>query len=125
MDADEIILAPIYTAHEKPIAGIGLDYLNRFFQRRFDERKLKCMSEQSEIIGYLEDSTQSGDVILTIGAGDVCKIGYALADTLRRRETARTAEVDLGRLQQGLSVDELVSDEPMFGEAEDSMFSED
>jgi len=125
MNADEIILAPIYTAHEKPIAGIGLDYLNRFFQRRFDERKLKCLSEQSDIIGYLEDSTQPGDVILTIGAGDVYKIGYALCDTLKRRETERTAEVDLGRLQQGLSVDEMVSDEPMFGEAEDSMFSED
>lgn len=124
IDADEIILAPIYTAHEKPIAGIGLDYLNRFFQRRYDERKLKCMSELSDIIAYLEDSTQPGDVVLTIGAGDVYKIGYALADTLKRREAERAAEVDLARLQQGLAIEDVVEEqETVFGTDSDSFFA--
>jgi UDP-N-acetylmuramate--alanine ligase len=111
MDADEIILAPIYTAHEKPIAGIGLDYLNRFFQRRYDDRKLKCLAEHSEIIAYLEDTAEPGDVILTIGAGDVSKIGYALASTFKQREAEQSAEYDLARLQQGLLVEELAEDE--------------
>jgi UDP-N-acetylmuramate--alanine ligase len=102
IDADEIILAPIYTANEKPIAGIGIDYLNRFFQRRYDERKLKCMSQLSDIVQYLESSMQRGDVVLTIGAGDVSKVGHALAHALKQRDDEHAAGVDLKRIEANI-----------------------
>lgn len=105
IDADEIILAPIYTANEKPIAGIGLDYLNRFFQRRYDERKLKCMSQLGDIVQYLESSTQHGDVVLTIGAGDIYKVGYELAEHLKLRETERKEGVDLKRIEANIGAE--------------------
>ncbi len=107
IDADEIILAPIYTANEKPIAGIGLDYLNRFFQRRYDERKLKCMSQLGDIVQYLGSSCQHGDVVLTIGAGDIYKVGYTLAEQLKQRDVERTEGIDLKRIEA--SIEEGVS----------------
>jgi UDP-N-acetylmuramate--alanine ligase len=103
INADEIILAPIYTANEKPIAGIGLDYLNRFFKNRYDERKLKCIGEFSEIQQYLRDSLQPGDVIMTVGAGDVYKIGHALASYLHQQEQDQAESVDLDRIEQSLA----------------------
>jgi len=108
--ADEIILAPIYTAHEKPIAGIGLDYLNRFFQRQYDERRLRCLGEFDEIVNYLETSLKPSDVILTVGAGNIYKVGQQLAQRLRQRDEERSAEVDVARLRAGLE------EETLFGE---------
>lgn len=100
--ADEIVLAPIYTAHEKPVAGIGLDYLNRFFQRRYDERRLRCLNDMDEIVTYLKASLKPDDTILTVGAGDIYKVGQKLADWLKQRDSELSAEVDLVRLQEGM-----------------------
>lgn len=105
ISADEIILAPIYTAFEKPIAGIGLDYLNRFFKRRYDERKLKCMGEFDQITDYLLDSYQPGDVILTVGAGNVVEISRQLALQLEQRSVEQSEAVDLSRLTEQFSED--------------------
>jgi UDP-N-acetylmuramate--alanine ligase len=84
--ADEIVLAPIYTAQERPIAGIGEDYLNKHFQRRYDSRVLKCLPTLGEIESYLYESVHADDVILTVGAGDVFKVGYALSKLLEDRQ---------------------------------------
>jgi UDP-N-acetylmuramate--alanine ligase len=109
--ADEIVLAPIYTAHEKPVAGIGLDYLNRFFQRRYDERKLRCMNDLEAILTYMKDSLRAGDTILTVGAGDIYKVGEKLAAWLRQRDTELAAEIDLVRLQEGMEEQTLFGNE--------------
>jgi UDP-N-acetylmuramate--alanine ligase len=98
-DADEIVLAPIYSAQEKAIAGIGLDYLNRFFQRKYDERTLKCIDNLPAIEEYYRTSAKPGDVILTVGAGDVNKVGYGLAASLQQREEQSGVEIDLERLR--------------------------
>ena len=98
------------TAHEKPIAGIGLDYLNRFFQRQYDERRLRCLGEFDELVNYLETSLKPGDVILTVGAGNIYKVGQQLAQRLRQRDEERSAEVDVARLRAGLE------EEMLFGE---------
>jgi len=98
ISADEIVLAPIYTAHEKPVAGIGLDYLNRFFQRQYDERKLRCMSEFEQIADYVYKSAKPGDVVLTVGAGNIYKVGQMLAERLGQRKAEEAAGVDLERL---------------------------
>jgi UDP-N-acetylmuramate--alanine ligase len=101
-DADEIVLAKIYDAKEKSIAGIGYDYLNRFFQRRYDERTLKCIGELPAIEEYYSQSMKDGDVILTVGAGDICRVGYGLAAELQERQEHAGAPVDLRRLRTEL-----------------------
>ena len=110
VNADEIILAPIYTAHEKPIAGIGLDYLNRFFQRQYDERKLRCMDDLEQIIDYVMNSLKPGDVIMTIGAGSINKVAYKLAELLNQRDTETSSEVDLQRITAGMEEEALFSE---------------
>ncbi|MCB1221932.1 MAG: UDP-N-acetylmuramate--L-alanine ligase [Planctomycetales bacterium] len=103
INADEIILAPIYTANEKPMAGIGLDYLNRFFQSKYDEMKLRCIDDLDAIYQYVVDSSRPGDVVLTVGAGTVNTIGYRLAETFARRDAELVSGVDLERIAQEMS----------------------
>jgi UDP-N-acetylmuramate--alanine ligase len=96
--ADEILLAPIYDAQEKPIAGIGIGYLNEHFKRRYDERKLKCIDNLADIEEYIFNSSQPGDVVLTVGAGDVCKVGYGLARRYEEQSRQRMVGVDIERI---------------------------
>jgi UDP-N-acetylmuramate--alanine ligase len=96
--ADEIVLAPIYSAQEKPIAGIREDYLNKHFKQHYNERQLKCIGTLSGIEDYLFQTAQPGDVVLTVGAGDICKVGYGLAARLDERQRQRSEGIDLGRI---------------------------
>jgi UDP-N-acetylmuramate--alanine ligase len=98
--ADEIILAPIYSAQEKPIAGIGVDYLNQFFARQYTDRRLVCLPELGQITEYLAESSRGDDLILTIGAGNIDATGRQLAAILGQRSGEAGASVDLARLRE-------------------------
>jgi UDP-N-acetylmuramate--alanine ligase len=72
-DADEVILMDIYPAGEKPISGINAEALLRGIRDR--KKETIHMKDRMEIIGFLGDELREGDTLLTLGAGDVWKIG--------------------------------------------------
>jgi len=75
--ADTLLLAPIYAARELPMEGIDHEAIKR---EMGEEGKgvicVKSLEEGEEIIADMDFS--EGDLIITIGAGDVNRIGYAL-----------------------------------------------
>lgn len=74
--ADEVILLPIYSAGEKPIAGVSSELIyNKLSEISKD---CKLFDEKSEVIEYLSKYKDSENVIITLGAGDVYKIGDLL-----------------------------------------------
>lgn len=72
-NADEIILADIYAAREKFTKVVSSDMLGD----KIREQGLSCKNFHSfeEIVNYLKDTLNEGDLLLTVGAGDVYKIG--------------------------------------------------
>lgn len=72
-DADEIILADIYAAREKDTGIINSDMLGD----KLRERGLKCINLHNfeDITNYLKENAKEGDLILTVGAGDIYKVG--------------------------------------------------
>lgn len=74
-DADVIIIDNIYPASEKPIKGISGKILAEKIREIEKEKIVKYFSKRSEIIKYLGNICRKGDIILTLGAGDVWKIG--------------------------------------------------
>jgi UDP-N-acetylmuramate--alanine ligase len=72
-DTDELILADIYAAREKDTGIVSSSML----ADKIGKTKLKCSNLHSfeEIVSYLNKNTKSGDLLLTVGAGDVFKIG--------------------------------------------------
>ena len=84
VDCDELILANIYSAGEDPIEGIDSKLLAK---RVVDTTKkdVKCFEDFADIETYLKDRAHDGDLIMTVGAGDIYRIGEALVAELKRR----------------------------------------
>jgi UDP-N-acetylmuramate--alanine ligase len=74
--ADEVILLPIYSAGEKPILGISSELIyNKLLNYNTNA---KLLSSKEEAFEYLKNYKNSDVVIITLGAGDVYKIGELL-----------------------------------------------
>lgn len=91
-DADVIVLTEIYSAGEPPIEGISGELLARLVAEREGERVVFFRSLE-EITTYLFGESRAGDMILTMGAGDVWKVASDLVGSLSVQEDAcsRTA----------------------------------
>ena len=85
--ADQVYVLDIYPASEKPIPGVTAQRLLERMAELGFTRGRYAHSEQDVIHAILED-LRRGDLILTVGAGSVWRIGDALGDAIRRRAGA-------------------------------------
>ncbi|MEO0143392.1 MAG: UDP-N-acetylmuramate--L-alanine ligase [candidate division WOR-3 bacterium] len=74
--ADEIILLPIYSAGEKPIPGISSELIYNKLKNLGVNTKI--FENKEDVIKYLKKYKNSDIIILTLGAGDVYKVGEEL-----------------------------------------------
>jgi len=79
-DANEVIVAPIYAAREENDATISSEILA---QRIMDEQKVSglrvwAMLDFETIEKYLRDTATTNDIIITMGAGDIYKVGESV-----------------------------------------------
>lgn len=79
-DADEVIVAPIYAAREENDPTITAEILA---QRIIDEQKTAglrvwAMIDFTTIENYLRETETPNDIIVTMGAGDIFKVGEGL-----------------------------------------------
>ena len=74
--ADELILMDIYAAREKDTGLVSSEELGNAIRKT----GLNCINVHSheEAANYLASKVESGDLVLTVGAGDVVKIGEQL-----------------------------------------------
>ncbi|MCK5286270.1 MAG: UDP-N-acetylmuramate--L-alanine ligase [Thermodesulfovibrionia bacterium] len=72
-DADKIILMDIFPAGEKPIDGINTEVLCNGIKKTGKE--VVYMRDRTHILKCLDSELRNGDILLTLGAGDVWKIG--------------------------------------------------
>ena len=80
--ADAVYLTEIYAAREKPIAGITADLIANAFGP--EKRKLAWRGDRAALADALAAGVRDGDVVITMGAGDITKTGPELLDRLRR-----------------------------------------
>ena len=76
--ADELILAEIYAAREKNIYKISSASLAEKIKECHPEKKVSFMKSFDEIADYVYQNAQNGDLVLTMGAGDIYKVGEIL-----------------------------------------------
>lgn len=82
--ADVVFLTEIYPAREQPIAGVSAELIAEEVRRA--GRSIDWRGERGELAGALADVVRDGDVVLTLGAGDITRTG---AELLRVLETSR------------------------------------
>ena len=73
-EADILLLTPIYPAGEASIPGIdGKLLLERVRETR--GKDTYYFSSEEKILSFLEDKSREEDLIITLGAGDIGRIG--------------------------------------------------
>jgi UDP-N-acetylmuramate--alanine ligase len=76
--ADAIYLTEIYPAREQPIAGVDAGLI----ERAIGKGKLAWRGERLALADALASALRAGDVVITIGAGDITKTGPELLQRL-------------------------------------------
>lgn len=81
-DADKIIITDIYAASEKPIPGIS----GRTIADGIQNKEVAYIPRKEKIFEHLMQEIKEGDMILTLGAGDIYTVGKEILTRLRMRE---------------------------------------
>ena len=76
--ADAVYLTEIYPAREQPIAGVDAGLI----ERAIGKGKLAWRGERGALAEALARDAKQGDVVITIGAGDITRTGAELLDRL-------------------------------------------
>ena len=74
-DCDVLILTDIYAAREKDIYKISSENLAEKIKSLHPDKEVYCMKDFDEIADYVTANASNGDLVITMGAGDVYKIG--------------------------------------------------
>ncbi len=84
-DADKLFVLDIYPAGEKPVEGINSQIL---VERIKDKGKNEVFYLQSKqkAVEQISSELREGDVLLTLGAGDVWKTGEEILQKLNRKD---------------------------------------
>ncbi|PKO17446.1 UDP-N-acetylmuramate--L-alanine ligase [candidate division BRC1 bacterium HGW-BRC1-1] len=80
-DADVVILADVYAAGEDPINGIDSQAIANYI-RQNGNHHVQCPGGLDQVEECVMGTLQPGDLILTMGAGDLVKTAHTLADRL-------------------------------------------
>ncbi len=84
-DADVVIVSEIYSAGECPIEGVSARIIISAIEKH-DGREAIYLPTRQEIVDYLARTARPGDMILTMGAGDIWNAGVELVDRLKERQ---------------------------------------
>ena len=80
--ADRLVLTEIYAAGEDPIEGVTSEALYQGIKRR-GHMEVDFIPDKGQIVKQLVGKLNPGDIVLTLGAGDVYKVGEALVEALK------------------------------------------
>jgi UDP-N-acetylmuramate--alanine ligase len=74
--ADVAVVTDVYPSREKPIEGVTGDLIASA-ARSAGHRNVVYISEKERVVGELEALLKGGDLLITLGAGDVVRLGEA------------------------------------------------
>ncbi|MBW2000695.1 MAG: UDP-N-acetylmuramate--L-alanine ligase, partial [Deltaproteobacteria bacterium] len=79
--ADVLMVTPIYSAGEEPIEGVNSEWLCRGIKQHGHREVMHCKNEE-EALGTLLKTMRHGDVVITLGAGDIHQVGERFLERL-------------------------------------------
>ncbi|MDX9893922.1 MAG: UDP-N-acetylmuramate--L-alanine ligase [Desulfofustis sp.] len=83
--ADELVMTDIYAASEAPIEGVtGEGLLEEI--RRHGQRHTRYIADVNDVAGAIRNDLRPGDLVLTLGAGNIVKAGEDLLALLEGPE---------------------------------------
>ena len=89
-NADIVVITDIYPAREEPIEGVTGELVARSASN-FGHRHVHYIERKEEVTDHVLEFLQEGDIVMTIGAGDVWKIGEEIVDRIEGGATLMPA----------------------------------
>jgi UDP-N-acetylmuramate--alanine ligase len=86
-DADTVMIAPVYSAGETPIAGADRDSLVQGLRAR-GHRQVIPIDGSQQIARLVKELAQPGDYVVCLGAGNITQWAYALPGELEALDKA-------------------------------------
>ncbi len=80
--ADRLVLTEVYAAGENPIEGVTSEALYQAIKRK-GHMEVEFIPDKGQIAKQLAGKLNPGDIVLTLGAGDIYKVGEALVEALK------------------------------------------
>jgi UDP-N-acetylmuramate--alanine ligase len=80
--ADELIIGPIYPAGEKPIPGITGESIVES-AKKYGHKNVRYIPEKTKILEHILSVVKPGDMVFTMGAGDIWQVGESLIEKLK------------------------------------------
>ncbi len=78
--ADKIVMAEIYAAREKNIYKISSKELVNEIKRIYPSKEVYYFGNFEEIASFVVNNAQSGDLVITMGAGDIYKVAEIILE---------------------------------------------
>lgn len=84
-DADLLYVMDVYPASEKPIEGVSGKALCAGIRSR-GHKTARFLGDRTAIPAEVVEDLEPGDMIITLGAGDVTRLGPEIVEELRKKE---------------------------------------
>lgn len=80
--SDVLIVTDVYPAREEPIQGVTGEMIVGA-AKRFGHKDVHYVPEKKQIPSYLQSIVKTGDIVITMGAGDIWKYGEEFLKMIR------------------------------------------
>ncbi len=84
-EADIVVITKLYPAGEKPIPGIDSSIIYEEVKKS-GHKGVYLIEDKEEVKDFVLNLLKPGDLVLTLGAGDVWKIGIDILETLKNEK---------------------------------------
>jgi UDP-N-acetylmuramate--alanine ligase len=84
-DADSLFVLDIYAASEKPIEGVSGETLARTIREK-GGLDAHYVSSFAEAVNSVAATAEDGDMILTLGAGNISQLGPMIVENLKGKQ---------------------------------------
>jgi UDP-N-acetylmuramate--alanine ligase len=72
--ADIVVLTEIYPANEEPLSGVSSGLIARELEAA-NHPNVQTINRDDLVVRYLQSTCRPGDLVVTMGAGDIRKLG--------------------------------------------------
>lgn len=81
--ADEVVITDVYAAGEPPISEVSGELIADAVREH--RSRVSYVPSRGDLAAFVADAVQEGDLVMTLGAGDIADLGAELIDLLERR----------------------------------------
>jgi UDP-N-acetylmuramate--alanine ligase len=81
--SDVLVVTDVYPAREEPIQGVTGELIVEA-AKRFGHKEVHYVPEKKQIPAFLKSHVQDGDIVITMGAGDIWKYGEEFLKLMKK-----------------------------------------